>query len=332
MKKFIPVLLFFTLLTFVVEAQDIHFSEFYNTPLQLNPSYTGFFNGDYRLTAIYRNQWSTITTPYSTVEGSADFRILTGRDGRNILGFGLVAFSDKAGDSQFSTNEVTASSAFSLATGPDKTNYISGGLSAGFGDASIDLANLTFDQQWFHPDQSVSENFASNSYNYLDFSGGLSWHYIPNKFTNFNIGAAVFHANQPIESFMDESASTLFRKYVVDASAQFSISDNLDLYPKAMFDLQGPYSELDFGGLVRCNLSPGYLKNEGIYFGAFYRWNDGFIVTSRLDLNAISFALSYDITTSKLLTASSAQGGPELSIIYVAKYKSSDKTYFCPRF
>ncbi len=64
MKRFIPVYLCFALLSFGGAAQDIHFSEFYNTPLQLNPSYTGFFNGDYRFTAIYRDQWSTIGVPF----------------------------------------------------------------------------------------------------------------------------------------------------------------------------------------------------------------------------------------------------------------------------
>ena len=332
MKKFIPAYLFFALLCCSAMAQDIHFSEFYNAPLQLNPSYTGFFNGDYRLTAIYRNQWSSVTVPYSTLEGSADFRMLTGNEGKNIFGLGIDAFSDKAGDSQFSTNEVTFSSAFSLATGDDKTNYISGGVSAGVGDASIDNSNLVFDQQWFQPNTTSAENINSNSYVFLDMSGGVSWHYIPNKFTNFNIGGAVYHINQPMESFLDESTSQLFRKYLVDASAQFSVSNTCDLYPKALFELQGPYKELDFGGLLRFNLSPGYIKNQGVYVGAFYRWGDAMVITSRIDMNAISFALSYDITVSHLLKDSRAQGGPEISIIYIGKFIGTQHPSVCPRF
>jgi type IX secretion system PorP/SprF family membrane protein len=334
MKRFRLSYLFIVFLSFSATAQDIHFSEFYNTPLLLNPSYTGFFNGDYRFTAIYRDQWSSITVPYSTIEGSADLRILTGSGSykKNILGLGINVFSDKAGDSQFSTNEVTLSSAFSVATGMDRTNYLSGGLSAGIGDASIDYSNLVFDQQYFEPNTPTAENVALNSYDYLDLSGGVSWHLIPNKFTNFNIGAAVFHINQPNESFFGDGSSILFRKYVVDASAQFSISNNLDLYPKTMFEMQGPYNELDLGGLLRCNLSPGYIKNEGIYFGAFYRYGDAIIVTTRLDMNAISFAFSYDITVSHLVIDGEAQGGPEISIIYIGKFINSQHTVYCPRF
>jgi len=332
MRKIISVHTILLLLAFSTDAQDVHFSEFYNSPLLLNPSYTGFFNGDYRLTAMYRNQWSSITTPYSTIEGSADFRLLEGNTKSNILGLGIDAFSDKAGDSQFSTNEVSLSCGFSMATTPDKKNYLSGGVSAAFGDASINYANLIFDQQWFHPGLPTAENVTLNSYNYADISGGVSWHYIPNRFTNFNIGAAVFHINQPIQSFIGESNSILYRKYVVDASAQFSISGDFDLYPKAMYDIQGPYRELDFGGLVRYNLSTGYKKNDGVYFGLFYRWGDALIATARVDVNALSFAFSYDINTSSLYIDSRAEGGPELSIIYVGKFTKTKSTVYCPRF
>jgi type IX secretion system PorP/SprF family membrane protein len=332
MKRFIPVYLCFALLFFRGGAQDIHFSEFYNTPLQLNPSYTGFFNGDYRLTAIYRDQWSSIGVPFSTVEASADLRFLTGPDWskKNILGFGITAFSDRAGDSQFSTNEVTLSSGFSLATGLDRNNYLSGGLSAGIGDASIDYSNLVFDQAWYQPNTPTTVTVADNSYDYLDFSGGVSWHLIPNKFTNFNIGAAVYHINQPEQSFFGDATSILYRKYVLDASAQFSVSNSLDLYPKAMYETQGPYSEFDLGGLVRCNLSPGYIKNQGIYFGVFYRVGDAIIATTRIDLNAVSFAFSYDITVSQLAVPNGEQGGPELSIIFIGL--NTPKKVYCPRF
>jgi type IX secretion system PorP/SprF family membrane protein len=334
MKKFIPAYLVIALLSFRVAAQDIHFSEFYNAPLQLNPAYTGFFDGDYRFTAIYRNQWDAITTPYSTLEGSADFRILTGadEDNKNILGFGIDASSDKAGDSQFSTNEITLSSAFSLATGYNKTNYLSGGFSAGIGDASIDYSNLVFDQQYFEPNMPTTETLGDNSYKYIDLSGGMAWHYIPNKFTNFNIGAAVFHINQPQEAFFgNDATSILYRKYVIDASAQFSLTNTMDLYPKGMFDLQGPYSELDLGSLLRFNLSPGYIKNEGFYLGAFYRYGDAIILTTRLDINEFSFAFSYDITVSHLAIDGEGQGGPELSLIYIGK-TSNKHTVYCPRF
>ena len=50
-------LLFFVLLLFSGKAQDIHFSQFNMSPGNLNPAFTGFFDGDVRGVANYRSQW-----------------------------------------------------------------------------------------------------------------------------------------------------------------------------------------------------------------------------------------------------------------------------------
>ena len=47
-------------------AQDIHFSQFYFSPLNLNPAATGIFDGDYRIAGNHRQQWRSVTTPYTT--------------------------------------------------------------------------------------------------------------------------------------------------------------------------------------------------------------------------------------------------------------------------
>ena len=47
-------------------AQDIHFSQFSETPLLRNPALAGIFSGDLRIQAVYRNQWNSVTVPYQT--------------------------------------------------------------------------------------------------------------------------------------------------------------------------------------------------------------------------------------------------------------------------
>ena len=80
----------FTICLFLVKhssAQvDPHFSQYYAYPLYLSPAFTGVIDGDYRATAIYKNQWVTVDRPYSTVGLSADMN--TAKDlniGFNIL-------------------------------------------------------------------------------------------------------------------------------------------------------------------------------------------------------------------------------------------------------
>ena len=59
-----------------ISAQDIHFSMFYASPITLNPALTGVFDGTYRVAAIYRNQWQSVSTPYNTFAASFDIKLL----------------------------------------------------------------------------------------------------------------------------------------------------------------------------------------------------------------------------------------------------------------
>ena len=47
------------LVVFNLNSQDIHFSQFYMSPLNLNPAMTGVMNGNIRLTGNYWNQWAS---------------------------------------------------------------------------------------------------------------------------------------------------------------------------------------------------------------------------------------------------------------------------------
>ena len=48
------------LVVFNLNSQDIHFSQFYMSPLNLNPAMTGVMNGNIRLTGNYWNQWASV--------------------------------------------------------------------------------------------------------------------------------------------------------------------------------------------------------------------------------------------------------------------------------
>src|SRR5688500_12258614 len=60
-------------------AQDPNFSQFFVSPLTLNPAMTGKFNGDFRLAGNYRDQWPAITKAFITSTASFDMGILKSR-------------------------------------------------------------------------------------------------------------------------------------------------------------------------------------------------------------------------------------------------------------
>ena len=65
-----------------LHAQDLHYSQFMNSPLLTNPANTGFIpDGDYRLGANFRNQWSSVTAfPYKTFSVFGDVQTMQNDD------------------------------------------------------------------------------------------------------------------------------------------------------------------------------------------------------------------------------------------------------------
>ena len=79
MKKTLLFLTVCVSLASVVTAQDPNFSQFFASPLTLNPALTGKFDGDFRFAANYRNQWPSINNAYTTGTASFDMGILKDR-------------------------------------------------------------------------------------------------------------------------------------------------------------------------------------------------------------------------------------------------------------
>src|SRR5258708_17151995 len=80
-------------------SQDLHFSQFMNSPLLTNPANTGFIpQADYRLGVNYRNQWSAImTVPYKTMSAWGDVQVFRDRMENGWVGLGGVILHDVAG-------------------------------------------------------------------------------------------------------------------------------------------------------------------------------------------------------------------------------------------
>src|SRR6476661_5740168 len=89
------------ILAFALEshAQDPNFSQFFASPLTLNPALTGKFDGVYRVAINYRNQWPTINNAFTTATASVDFGILKNRiPDFDQFGIGVMGFTDKSGN------------------------------------------------------------------------------------------------------------------------------------------------------------------------------------------------------------------------------------------
>ncbi|MEI6697221.1 MAG: PorP/SprF family type IX secretion system membrane protein [Bacteroidota bacterium] len=314
-------LLFVLLSSQFLAGQDIHFSQFTDSPLNLNPALTGFFHGSHRFVLNHRNQWTSVTKPYSTFSGSFDMQLLKRKFKRDIIGIGIVFNSDRAGDAGMGTTQANLSLSYTKGLNKRNSHFISFGIQAGGAQHRFDYSQLNFDNQYngdfYDPSLYNGENFNKSNYFYADISSGVHWFLQLQDQLLFNAGISAFHLNQPNLSFFDNGGVKLNTRFVFYANSEIGISRNTNILPSLLLMKQGPYLELCVGADFK------FINNNSPYFysainlGAFIRNKDAFIVKLGLDQRKWSFGLSYDFNFSDLSPASKYLGGYEISVIYI---------------
>ncbi len=317
-------------------SQDIHFSQFDASPLTLNPALTGMMDLNFRVSNNYKNQWSSVAAPYSTLAFAYDMNVLKNRGKNTWLGVGLSAFNDKAGKSQLSNTQVNLSLAATQII--NDHNTLSAGIQGGYAQKSINLSKLTWDNQFngnnFDPSLSSRELNYSDKKNYFDVSAGGLWNFQNSEALNFSTGLAVFHANKPDKSFNNNKKESLHPKLVIHQKTEIKLrhNDNFpDRYivPKILFMNQGAQRELFLGAFFKIKMQTASRytnwRNEvTMDLGAFYRKGDAIIAATSFDYGNIRMGISYDVNISKLKTASTYNGGIEFSLLYSGIF-STDK-------
>lgn len=161
-------------------AQDLHFSQYLTSPLNLNPALTGVMNEDLSHFHNYRNQWKSVSAePYRTISAAVDGTLPPKRKTNDFFGLGLVVNSDKAGASQLSVNQANLSLSYNKMLVPGSGGMLSLGFQGGVGQRSMSYDGLTWDKQYngvrYDPTLSSEESPIGSSLSYLDVSFGADW-------------------------------------------------------------------------------------------------------------------------------------------------------------
>ena len=333
---YISVLVFFAF-NITIKAQDIHFSQFFSSPLYTNPANTANFEGDYRFVINNKNQWTSFTNAYTTFAGSVDAGFDNFLLDGSHSGVGLLINNDVAGDGRLGTSQFYLTSAFYLPLDKEQTILAGLGLNIGYVMHGIDYNNFSFGNQYsgeqFDGNLPSGEVWAFDKINYFDFGAGLNFIYTPKEQYSMFLGASASHINTPEKTFSDISDSYLHVKWTVNAGGEYNVKDDLWVEPLFLVLLQQKYSEYNFGALMRLDYNPVSLQS--IYFGGLVRASDAGIVCFGLKYQNLKIMINYDINLSKLSTISRGRGGVEFSLIYIfLKPRPFESPYYrkCPDF
>ncbi len=318
----------------MASAQSLHFSQYFNTPLLINPANTGFNpDYDYRVGVNYRNQWASVGNPYKTMSAWGDVKVFRDRFESGWMGIGGSLMKDVAGSGNLSATHATATIAYHQMLGYN--SLLSGGFGLAYVNKRVDVNKLTFDDQWngkfFDVTIPSNEPFTNTSVSYLDLQMGLNYAYFASDNFYFNAGVSIMHINTPRESFFDPTVSnaTLSRRYTGFVNASIKLQDLWIVNPNVYVSKMGSAWEAVLGFNANRNLSGDGEKQ--MVFGLYYRNNDAIIPMLGYEVNDLKVIASYDATISSLRNLNGGRGAYEISLIKSGVFNSSaGRSVKCP--
>jgi type IX secretion system PorP/SprF family membrane protein len=322
-------------------SQDMHFSQWFNSPLTTNPANTGFIpDADYRIGANYRNQWSNIMTiPFKTMSIWADAQIFRERIASGWVGVGGVLLRDVAGSGKLTSTKANASIAYHQMLG--EAHLLSAGFNVGWANKRINIADLKFpdqfDGRFFDNTLPTSVVIDNPNVNYLDVQAGINYAYFPTEYLYVNGGISAQHLNRPRESFFDSDATgfdnRIAPRYTVFANASYKMSDMVIVNPMAYYSTQAGASETVIGGNLQYNLSGD--GEQQLIGGLYYRHGDAVVPMIGFEWKHIRLMFTYDATMSNLKNYNNSRGAYEFALMYPGmynEYNGSRRQSFCPAF
>ena len=331
-------------------AQDEKFSQFYALPIHINPALTGAYEGTYRLTAVYRDQWyNNLGSSFKTFAAGGDtrFQLKWGNQSYDDhFGVGLFFVNDRVIEYQATSSRISGYLAYHKKLGKRIPSYLGAGLQFGINQRNINYDNLSFGDQFNQLDafdQPTDELLPPNNIGVFDVSLGLNY-YINLDDTRYYIGFAAHHLNQPNISYFNRldnvNPSTITdqklpSRYVAHFSMDAELQYRLEIQPRIIYQKQGQDNAINIG----TNFEYMFESQEmGLVLGAWLNILndiDGTRMSHATPLvglikGAFIFGLSYDWGLQDSFQSPFNLNTFEFSIRFSGEHYNDDG--FCPSF
>ncbi len=309
------------MMAFSAQAQDVHFSQFYLSPLTTNPANTGNFEGDWRVAANHRNQWRSLGRPYTTTSLSYDQNVFLYSE---QMAFGLLYLHDESGTVGLKFDKIMLSGAYHKQLGRHKIHV---GVQPGVVIKAVNLNGVSLPEQYdrstgtFNSSLPSSETAYQDQITYFDLNAGLSYSVNLGTFRP-EAGITFFHINQPNESFYGQN-NRLPVRAMLTIRADIDLGKKLVFSPNFLHMVHQKASEILAGANLMVRLNDNKIKANGIYGGLLFRNGinrntDAAIAVIGMKFKHLEVGVNYDFTVSDLKVANNNQGAYEISIVYTS--------------
>ncbi len=311
---------------------DPHFSQYYMSPMWINPALTGAIDGDYRVSGLYRDQWRSFDNGFSTKGFSFD-----APTDKNI-NLGTTILSQSAGNGGYIYTNAHVSVAYTgVRFGESGFHHVHMGISAGIINRRIDPSKFELGDQWnavsgYNPANPTTEIFSNTSSTVFDANAGvLYFDADPDKKVNIYGGFSAAHISRSKDKFLQSSASktTIPIRYNVHGGVRISLAENVIVVPNFMYMKQGTAEEKMLGAYFQLSAN----SSTDVLLGGNYRYQDAISPYMGLTFNDLTIGVSYDVNASKLGKLATGANSFELTLSYIKKrkVKASPEYIRCPR-
>ncbi|MBL7696541.1 MAG: PorP/SprF family type IX secretion system membrane protein [Chitinophagaceae bacterium] len=304
----------------IAEAQTYHLSQFYSTPMLVNPATTGNTAGPYRFAANYRSQWKNEGSPYTTFTASGDAHILKNEGG--VLGMGLVFLNDKVMDGVVQTNRISFSTGYHIAIDRDNIQKLSVGFQGSYNESRIDFARLQFESQFseggYDPSLPIGEEFNNGKKNYFDLNAGAMYSFSLEDKSLF-AGVAMYNILKQEESYMTEQFKSPSLLSVM-AGGDINVGYNNSFYFSSNYRKQGTTNELTLGAAWGMFIDQTGFTSFRL--GMWHRVKDAIIPYAGVTYKGLQVGTSFDYSVSQQKTQSQLRSTFEISVVYTADDKN----------
>lgn len=301
-----------------VQAQDPHFSQYFTSPMTINPSLIGKDVEDWRLTSTLRRQWwGGTVAPYNTYTASIEKRIAMNSTGDNQLGIGLMAFSDESNNGLLKDTYLSLGAAYNMTLDGAGRHHLGAGLTASYAGRLVDPSKFEFQSQFgsmgFQRSVPSNDPVTIQSNHYLEVNAGLNYNYSDTKW-GFNLGAAIFHASKPRDGVYLNSTYTIDARYSVQGGMYFNLANHNQLMLSEISEMQGQNSIHSIGAVYKISVKDKNLRSFNV--GLWERFGDAIYPYIGLESERWIAGLTYDVVTSGVKTASNSVQSMELSFAW----------------
>lgn len=326
-------------------AQDPSFSQFFSSPLNINPALTANINEKWRVISNYRNQWSGAGNPYSTGTVSFDSKLFQDVAGNFVdentrVGVGGMFMYDESAGGALKSNYASLNATANIRLMKKEGYEMNGarirhigkadndegaeqrlgvGLGIIYGNRRLDLSKLNFGEQFtgvgFDTNLPTGEAALTQMKSYISATAGILYSYIKNN-THIDLGVSAFHVNTPIQTFTKDENQQLARRYVAHANLETLLSDRFIFNSNGVYQHQAGASYFSIGGALGYYI-PSYTEDKDVILNAgLWYWSDNAVIPYfGIGYGKFQVGLTYDITISKLNEAARRSNTFELCLI-----------------